>query len=70
MFIEFLSRISFLDTPRMSSYLLALAVGRFDSLQAETPSGTLLRVLTMPGQAFQGSFALSVASRALTFYEA
>ena len=29
-------RITFLDTPRMSSYLLALAVGRFDSIRAQT----------------------------------
>ena len=62
-------RITFLDTPKMSSYLLALAVGRFDSLQAETASGTLIRVLTMPQQAAQGTFALSVASRALSYYE-
>ena len=31
-----LPRVTFLDTPRMSSYLLALAVGRFDSIQAQT----------------------------------
>ncbi|CAK9089486.1 Puromycin-sensitive aminopeptidase (PSA) (Cytosol alanyl aminopeptidase) (AAP-S) [Durusdinium trenchii] len=62
-------RITFLDTPRMSSYLLALAVGRFDTIQAQTVNGTLIRVLTMPGQAAQGTFALSVAARALSYYE-
>lgn len=62
-------RIVFLDTPRMSSYLLALAVGRFDTIQAQTVNGTLIRVLTMPGQAAQGQFALSVAARALSYYE-
>eukprot|EP00434_Breviolum_minutum_P008705 symbB.v1.2.007673.t1/scaffold475.1/size199048/14 len=62
-------RIAFLDTPRMSSYLLALAVGRFDTIQAQTVNGTLIRVLTMPGQAAQGEFALSVAARALSYYE-
>lgn len=63
------NRITFLDTPRMSSYLLALAVGRFDSIRAQTESGTLIRVLTVPGQADLGEFALDIARRSLVYYE-
>lgn len=62
-------RLTFLDTPKMSTYLLALAVGNFDSIQRRSPTGTLVRVLTVPGQAWQGEFALDVAVRALEFYE-
>ncbi|CAE7284246.1 unnamed protein product, partial [Symbiodinium necroappetens] len=62
-------RVTFLDTPRMSSYLLALAVGRFDSIRAQTESGTLIRVLTVPGQADLGEFALDIARRSLVYYE-
>ncbi|CAE7207999.1 unnamed protein product [Symbiodinium natans] len=62
-------RVTFLDTPRMSSYLLALAVGRFDSIQAQTESGTLIRVLTVPGQAILGEFALDIARKSLVYYE-
>eukprot|EP00930_Biecheleria_cincta_P002219 TRINITY_DN103242_c0_g1_i1.p1 TRINITY_DN103242_c0_g1~~TRINITY_DN103242_c0_g1_i1.p1 ORF type:complete len:975 (-),score=139.94 TRINITY_DN103242_c0_g1_i1:85-3009(-) len=66
---KYTRRVTFLDTPKMSTYLLALAVGRFDSIQKQSSTGTLVRVLTVPGQAWQGEFALDVAVRALEFYE-
>ncbi|CAK0857729.1 unnamed protein product [Prorocentrum cordatum] len=60
--------VSFLDSPVMSSYLLAMAVGRFDAVQRATKGGVLVRVLTTPGQQATGMFALEVAVRALDFY--
>ncbi|CAE8676397.1 unnamed protein product, partial [Polarella glacialis] len=61
-------QVRFLDTPKMSTYLLALAVGQFDSIQQVSQSGTLIRVLTARGQSEGGRFALDVAVRALDFY--
>mmetsp|Transcript_66642 Transcript_66642/g.167958 ORF Transcript_66642/g.167958 Transcript_66642/m.167958 type:complete len:989 (-) Transcript_66642:170-3136(-) len=61
--------VIFQETPVMSTYLLALAVGRFDSIQHVTEGGVVLRVLAVPGQVRRGAFALDVAARALDFYE-
>ena len=39
-----LVEISFLPTPKMSTYLLAFCVGEFDFVQAQTENGVLVRV--------------------------
>jgi puromycin-sensitive aminopeptidase len=58
----------FLDTPLMSTYLLAFAVGEFESIQTTTKSGTLVRLLTPLGKIDQGAFSLDLGRRCLEFY--
>jgi puromycin-sensitive aminopeptidase len=60
--------VSFLDTPIMSTYLLAFCVGEFDCLQAPTAHGVLVKVYTPPGKSSSGQFALDTAVRALDAY--
>lgn len=57
--------IVFMETPRMSTYLLAFIVGKFDAVASVTRSGIVTRVLSTPGRAEEGRFALDVAVRAL-----
>jgi len=64
-----LQDITFMTTPRMSTYLLALCVGEFEWVQATTKRGTLVRVLATPGKANQCHFALDVGVRSLEWYE-
>ncbi|MBI3328860.1 MAG: M1 family metallopeptidase, partial [Nitrospinae bacterium] len=59
--------VRFAETPMMSTYLLALMVGEFESIEARAES-ILVRVWTTPGKREQGRFALDVAQRLLTFY--
>jgi len=60
--------IIFLESPRMSTYLLAFCVGEFDFVQAYNEHGVLVRVYTPPGKSATGLFALSVACRCLDHY--
>jgi aminopeptidase N len=60
--------ITFQETPKMSTYLLALVVGEFDATSA-TSHGTVTTVYTVPGKADQGQFCLDVAVRCLDLYE-
>ena len=60
--------VFFPKTPIMSTYLLAFVVGEFDFLSCHTPEGTEIRVYTPLGKTHLGHFALSVASRALSYY--
>ena len=62
-------RVSFLPSPRMSTYLLAFAVGEFDFVQARTQHGVMVRVFTPPGKASRGTFALDVAVKSLDLYD-
>ena len=61
--------VSFLDTPKMSTYLLAFCVGTFDFVQARTNHGVLVKVYTPPGKASAGLFALDCAVRSLDKYD-
>jgi hypothetical protein len=61
-------KVLFHTTPKMSTYLLAWAVGEFDSVQGLTKSGVTVRVLCPPGRAEQGRYALDVGIRSLDFY--
>lgn len=78
----------FHTTPRMSTYLVAWALGEFEYIQTETTKdiyptldgystedgssktqGKLpIRVYTAKGKAYQGKFALSVASKVIDFF--
>ena len=57
-------RIRFAKTPRMSTYLVFLAVGKFDSLTEDGP-GVPVAVWTPPGAAEKGRFALDLSRRVL-----
>ena len=62
------SKTSFLPSPKMSTYLLALIVGEFDFIQGTTKNGTLVRCLCTPGKSKLLSFCLEMAVKSLEFY--
>lgn len=62
-------KVAFLDTPIMSTYLLAFCVGEFDCLQSITAHGVIVSVYTPPGKSHMGAFALDTASRCLDAYD-
>ena len=66
---EMLQDVTFMTTPKMSTYLVALCLGHFEWVQATTKRGTLVRVLATPGKASQCEFALDVGVRCLEWYE-
>ncbi|MDB5366747.1 MAG: aminopeptidase [Rhodospirillales bacterium] len=61
-------RFEFAPTPLMSSYLLFLAVGEFETL-SQRVDGRTLRVVATEGEAAKGKFAIDLAARLLPFYE-
>ena len=61
--------IRFLDTPVMSTYLLAICVGEFDCLQTVTEHGVTVAVYTPPGKSSSGQFALDCGKRCLDAYD-
>lgn len=62
-------RIVFETSPKMSTYLLAWAVGEFDVVRAVTKHGVKINIYSPPGRAEQGRFALDAGVRALDFYD-
>jgi aminopeptidase N len=54
-------------TPSMVSYLVALAVGRFDVLE-DTVDGIPLRIFTAPGKREQARLAMDVTRQVLPYY--
>jgi aminopeptidase N len=62
-------KVQFQKSPKMSTYLLAFAVGEFDFIQGVTKNQVSIRVFSPPGRAQEGRFALDVAIRALEFYD-
>jgi len=61
--------IQFMDSPKMSTYLVAFVVGEFDFVQAKTEHGVLVRVYAPPGNSEKGEFALNVATKCLDIYD-
>ena len=61
-------KVSFEESPKMSSYLLALVVGEFDYVEDKSTAVTI-RVYTPVGKSEQGLFGLEVAKKALPHYE-
>lgn len=61
-------RVRFARTPRMATYLVFLAIGKFDVLHGEGP-GHSVSVWTPPGDAEKGRFALGVSQRVLKEFE-
>jgi aminopeptidase N len=62
-------RVEFDVSPKMSTYLLAWAVGKFDYIQGKTTHGVTVRIFTPPGRAEEGRFALDVGIKSLDFYD-
>jgi len=58
----------FEKTPKMSTYLVYIAVGEFEFLEDKL-DGITLRVYTTPGKKIQGEFALDCMKKFLKFYE-
>jgi len=61
--------VTFEPTPKMSTYLLAFIVGKFEHIESETKSKVKVRVFTTHGKKHQAAFALNTAARVLEFYE-
>ena len=61
-------RVSFGESPRMSTYLLAFIVGDFESVEARGDNNTLVRVWTTRGKKEQGQFALETSVRLLEYF--
>jgi aminopeptidase N len=61
-------RVSFLPTPRMSSYLVVLVAGELERITGEA-DGVTVGVVTPAGRTAQGRFALESAQRLLTYYD-
>mmetsp|Transcript_71782 Transcript_71782/g.181103 ORF Transcript_71782/g.181103 Transcript_71782/m.181103 type:complete len:897 (+) Transcript_71782:97-2787(+) len=66
---KYLREVAFMDSPKMSTYLVAIVVGEFDFVQAKTENGVLVRVYTPPGRAEAGKFALNSATKCLDIYD-
>ena len=59
---------TFLPTPSMPTYLVALTVGQFDVVEAQ--SGKVpLRIFTAPGKQAQAAYAMEVTQKILPFYK-
>jgi len=57
----------FAPTPAMPTYLLAVAVGRFDKLEGRS-DGVPLRIFTAPGKREQAQLAMAATQQVLPFY--
>jgi aminopeptidase N len=60
--------VHFVTTPKMSSYLLAVAVGDFEYVEGSA-DGIPIRVYTTPGRKHLASFALQAAENILRYYQ-
>lgn len=61
--------VSFLETPKMSTYLLAYCIGEFDYIQAQSKRGVLIKVYAPRGQASSCHYALDCGLKALDTFE-
>ena len=61
-------RVRFAETPRMSTYLLAFAVGDLKSIEQRADDGTLVRVWATSGHEHKGRFALETAVKLLAYF--
>ena len=60
--------VSFQSTPRMSTYLLYLGVGKFEEIKSRVGDVDMIMAAT-PGEASKGEFALEVTRGSMEFYE-
>ncbi|MBX9693198.1 MAG: M1 family metallopeptidase, partial [Cyanobacteria bacterium] len=59
--------VTFKESPKMSSYLVALIVGKFKSTETRTACGVPVRVWALDGKDSLGMFALDAACKILEF---
>ncbi|RCN47474.1 peptidase family M1 [Ancylostoma caninum] len=59
----------FTQTPRMSSYLLAIMVNEFEYIEGKTKSGVLFRIWSRPDAKNMTQYALYAGIKCLEFYE-
>ena len=59
--------VHFATTPKMSSYLVAMVVGNFESIEGAA-DGIPIRVFTSPGKKELGTFALEAAENVMKYY--
>ncbi|KAK3002441.1 hypothetical protein RJ639_020347, partial [Escallonia herrerae] len=64
-----LKTVQYMETPIMSTYLVAVVVGLFDYVEDLTPDGIRVQVYCQVGKADQGKFALDVAVKTLGLYK-
>lgn len=62
-------RVTFRETPVMSTYLLCFVVGEFDFIERKTKSNVVVRCYSPPGRKQECDFALDVAIKSLELYE-
>ena len=60
--------VSFEPTPKMSTYLLAFVIGKFEHIEKKSKDGTLVRIFVTPGKKKQAEFALDVAVKTISFF--
>lgn len=60
---------TFATTPSMSTYLLAICIGKYDHVEGKTNSGIAVRIYANKGESPKCAFALEVATRCLDWYE-
>eukprot|EP00271_Cylindrocystis_brebissonii_P016097 TRINITY_DN3929_c0_g1_i1.p1 TRINITY_DN3929_c0_g1~~TRINITY_DN3929_c0_g1_i1.p1 ORF type:complete len:766 (-),score=129.97 TRINITY_DN3929_c0_g1_i1:280-2577(-) len=60
--------VTFKDSPKMSTYLLAFVVGDLERVQGKSKEGIEVNVYTIPGKKEQGRFALGAATDILSFF--
>uniref|UniRef100_A0A8R7QF21 Aminopeptidase n=1 Tax=Triticum urartu TaxID=4572 RepID=A0A8R7QF21_TRIUA len=64
-----LKTVRYQESPRMSTYLVAIVVGLFEYVEGMTTKGTKVRVYTQIGKSNQGKFALDVGVKSLNLYK-
>ncbi|BFI74975.1 M1 family metallopeptidase [Sulfurisphaera ohwakuensis] len=60
--------VTFQETPRMSTYLLYLGIGKFEEIKDKLGEVDII-VATVPGRISKGKFALDVAKKVIGYYE-
>ncbi|QIW23488.1 leucyl aminopeptidase [Sulfolobus sp. S-194] len=60
--------VTFQETPRMSTYLLYLGIGKFEEIKDKLGEVDII-VATVPGKISKGKFALDVAKKIIGYYE-
>ena len=61
--------VRFADTMSMSTYLVAMVVGRLEATEPVDAAGTPLRVVTVPGKGHLTSLAIEAAAASLAWFQ-
>ncbi len=60
--------LTFAPTPKMSTYLVAFIIGELEYVEAATKEGVIIRAYATPGKQNQLDFALTTATKTLSFF--